>query len=55
MWIFKYLVCLMYSHSFVDITWEGLPYRYCLHCGKVEAQDTVAESILLEQTENRHP
>ena len=48
MWIFKYLVCLMYSHSFVDITWKGLPYHYCLHCGKVEIQSEVKESILVE-------
>ena len=47
MWIFKYLVCLMYSHSFVDITWKGLPYRYCLHCGKVEIQNEAKESILV--------
>ncbi len=45
MWIFKYLVCLMHSHSFVDITWKGLPYRYCLHCGQVEVQDLAKESI----------
>ncbi len=51
MWIFKYLVCLMHSHSFVDITWKGLPYRYCLHCGKVEAQHTVAESISVRRQE----
>jgi len=47
MWIFKYLVCLMHSHSFVGITWKDSPYQYCLRCGKVEAQDTVAESILV--------
>jgi len=45
MWIFKYLVCLMYIHSFVHITWKGLPYRYCLHCGKVEAEKLVKESV----------
>ena len=47
MWIFKYLVCLMHSHSFVDITWRGLPYRYCLHCGQVEVQDLAKESIFV--------
>ena len=48
MWIFKYLTCLMYSHSFVGITWKGLPYQYCLHCGKVEAQNLVKESVPVE-------
>ena len=49
MWIFKYLVCLMHNHCFVNIAWEDLHRRYCyqlcLRCGKVEAQDTVTESI----------
>ena len=52
MWIFKYLLCLLYDHSFVNITWEDLRYRYCyqfcLRCGKVEGQDTVAESTFAE-------
>ena len=48
MWIFKYLACLMDSHSFIELTWEGSPYQYCLRCGKVEAQDLVKESILAE-------
>ena len=47
MWISKYLVCLVYSHRFEDITWKRLPYRYCLHCGRVEIQNEVKESILV--------
>ena len=47
MWIFKYLVCLMYSQSFVDMTWKGLPYQYCLRCGKVEVQEAVKGGILV--------
>lgn len=47
MWIFKYLACLMYSHSFVDITWKDSPYQYCLHCGQVKIQDVAKESILV--------
>ena len=45
MWIFKYLVCLMCNHSFVNIIWENSSYQYCLRCGKVETQNTVAESV----------
>ena len=51
MWIFKYLVCLMHSHSFVDVTWKDSLYQYCLRCGKVEAQDTVMESISVSRQE----
>jgi len=51
MWILKYLVCLMHSHSFADITWKDSPYQYCLVCGKVEAQDTVVESISVSRQE----
>ena len=47
MWIFNYLVCLIYYHSFVDITWKDSPYRYCLRCGKVEVQDTVTERVFI--------
>jgi hypothetical protein len=46
MWILKYLACLIYNHSFIDVTLWGLAYRYCLHCGKVELQDMVKEVIL---------
>jgi len=45
MWIFKYLVCLMCNHSFIGITWRHSPYRYCLRCGKVEAEKLVKESV----------
>ena len=45
MWILKYLVCLLYGHNFVGITWEHSPYRYCLRCGKVEAEKLVKESV----------
>lgn len=48
MWILKYLACLIYIHSFIDVTLLGLAYRYCLHCGKVELQDMVKEVILCE-------
>ncbi len=47
MWIFKYLVCLIHNHSFVDITWKDSPYQLCLRCGKVEIQNEVKESILV--------
>jgi len=47
MWIFKYLVCLMQNHYFVDVTWRGLPYQLCLRCGKVEAQEAVKEGIFM--------
>lgn len=47
MWIFKYLVCLMHNHCFVDITWKDSPYQYCLRCGQVEAQNLAKESILV--------
>ena len=54
MWIFKYLVCLMYNHSFVNIIWHGSPYQYCLRCGKVEVQDAVTEGISVgDQIENQ--
>ena len=46
MWIFKYLVCLIYNHSFANITWEGLRHQYCLRCGKIETQDVVKERVL---------
>jgi len=55
MWIVKYLVCLMRNHCFVNIAWEDLHRRYCyqlcLRCGKVEAQDTIAESISIRRQE----
>lgn len=47
MWIFKYLVCLMCNHSFIGITWRHSPYRYCLRCGKVEAERLVKESVIV--------
>jgi len=48
MWIFKYLTCLMYSHSFIDMTWEHSSYEYCLRCGKVNVRNAVKELILIE-------
>ncbi len=47
MWIFKYLVCLVHKHIFIDITWQGSPYQYCLRCGQIELQDTVKETIIV--------
>jgi hypothetical protein len=48
MWIFRYLVCLMDNHSFIEFTWKNSPYQYCLRCGRVEAQDLAKESIRVE-------
>ena len=47
MWMFKYLVCLMDSHNFVNITWKDSHYRYCLRCGRVEAEKLVKESVIV--------
>ncbi|MBA7669751.1 hypothetical protein ES703_77884 [subsurface metagenome] len=45
MWIFKYLVCLMRNHCFINIAREAHCYQLCLRCGKVEAQDSVGLPI----------
>ena len=36
MWIFRYTYCLLQGHAFVEITSTNRPYKYCLHCGKME-------------------
>jgi len=41
MWVFKYLICLVLKHIFVNILWEDSPYQYCLRCGKIEVHDAV--------------
>lgn len=29
------MLCLRQGHVFVNITCDGVPYEYCLRCGKV--------------------
>ena len=36
MWIFRFTYCLFRGHSFIDITSSRKPYKYCLHCGKIQ-------------------
>ncbi len=36
MLIVNYLVCLIRGHALISLTHEGLSYKYCLKCGKVE-------------------
>ena len=53
MWIFRYLGCLIYNHSFADITWEGLRHQYCLRCGTIEVQDAAEQRVLAEVRDYR--
>ena len=46
MWIFKYLACLRHDHNRINVIVEGALYRYCLRCGKVEAQNAVTVPII---------
>jgi hypothetical protein len=41
MWIFRYTYCLFQGHAFVDITTPQKPYKYCLHCGKVQEPSSI--------------
>lgn len=54
MWILKYLVCLMYGHGFIDITWKGSSYRYCLQCGRVQFEDAARERVLHKSIVQEH-
>ena len=45
MWILKYLVCLVHDHNFIGMTWKHSLYRYCLRCGKIEAEEFVKENV----------
>jgi hypothetical protein len=36
MWIIRTIECWLHGHSYIDVTTETRPYRYCLHCGKIE-------------------
>jgi hypothetical protein len=35
-WILRFTYCLLQGHAYIDVTATPQPYRYCLHCGKVE-------------------
>jgi hypothetical protein len=39
------LVCLGHRHVFINITYAGSPYEYCLRCGKVKVQDATFGDI----------
>jgi hypothetical protein len=36
MFIFRYIYCAFQGHAFVEITSTRQPYKYCLHCGKMQ-------------------
>jgi hypothetical protein len=55
MWILKYIVCLIYGHSYIDITWQRSPYQYCLRCGKFESHDIVKELIIMGNYDSNYP
>lgn len=47
MWLLNYLACLIKSHDFIDITWKGALYQYCLRCGKVATQNMAKETVVV--------
>jgi hypothetical protein len=49
MLIFRYIYCIFQGHAYVDITSTHRPYKYCLHCGKIQEPVTV-----LKQTHTAH-